>query len=433
MIGSGRLEQGDCIDVMLEMYARGEQFDALVSDPPYHLTSVVERFGKPGAAHAKHGTDGLYARQSRGFMGKEWDGGDVAFQASTWRLAYDILKPGAHLLAFGGSRTFHRMAVAIEDAGFEIRDCVMWLYGTGFPKSHDVSKGIDKRLGVSGEVVAIGDPVKRMIPGADQDATGSWVKDNGREYQPGAYIPGSPEAAAWQGWGTALKPGYEPIIVARKPLAGTVAANVLAHGTGALNIDVSRIGESGATKRSHQAAYERTEDGKEDRSQHWARTGHKIEALALGRWPANVIHDGSDDVLEAFAEFGERGAAAPVRGTEASDASTGRVTGRRARVPGAFHGDTGSAARFFYSAKATAADRAGSKHPTVKPLALMRYLCRLVTPPGGTVLDPFAGSGTTLAAAMECGFNAVGIERDPEYQADIQRRLDALELASLCA
>ncbi|WP_419900616.1 DNA-methyltransferase [Roseomonas sp. USHLN139] len=366
---------------MLDLALAGEQVDAVITDPPYHLTSVVKRFGKEGAAPAKHGTDGLFARQSRGFMGKEWDGGDIAFQPETWRLAFDLLKPGGHLLAFGGSRTYHRMAVAIEDAGFELRDTVMWLYGTGFPKSHDVSKGIDKMLGAEREKVApksvighqrnIGNVRPYML-----DPNHMTVSDE----------PASPEAAQWQGWGTALKPAFEPIIVARKPLAGTVAANVLAHGTGALNIDACRVqGEDNPVKWDKPRGGIWTTDS--------AATGTLVENPA-GRWPANVIHDGSEQVEAAF---------------------------------------PGEAARFFYSAKASKADRADSKHPTVKPLALMRYLCRLVTPPGGTVLDPFSGSGTTLQAAMECGFNAIAIEREPEYQADIRRRIDALELESLCA
>lgn len=353
---------------MLELAASGTLFDAMVTDPPYDLVSVVKRFGGANAAPAKHGTNGLFARQSRGFMGKEWDGTGVAFSPDTWRLAYDVLKPGAHLLAFGGSRTYHRMAVAIEDAGFEIRDCIMWLYGTGFPKSHNLD-------------------------------------------------------GAWDGWGTALKPAFEPIIVARKPLDGTVAANVLAHGTGALNIDASRI----AAPEGKTTGGRGRSDGAVGRQ---PSTGYDA---AAGRWPANVIHDGSDEVLEAFAAYGEsKSSDRPRHNGAFKSVAKGQETARTSHG----HADTGTAARFFYSAKASAADRANSKHPTVKPLALMRYLVTLVTPPGGTVLDPFSGSGTTLQAAAECGFNAVGIERDPEYQADILRRiarLQAAELEALCA
>ena len=361
-------------------------------------------------------------------MQRTWDGGDVALRSATWRLAHDVLRPGAHLLAFGGSRTFHRMACAIEDAGFEIRDCIMWMYGTGFPKSHDVSKGIDKALGAERGVIGQHRTNKADSGGQTYAALG--------EFRQSAFVditaPATPEAADWQGWGTALKPAFEPIIVARKPLGGTVAANVLAHGTGALNIDACRIPSSTA-----------------DLEEMAGRSGSRVMGGTLdygmkpqgmwapdtaGRWPANVIHDGSDEVLEAFAAYGER----PARDgfTKGSNRGSGSVGFTLTTGESAQRRDTGTAARFFYSAKATAADRADSKHPTVKPLALMRYLVTLVTPPGGTVLDPFSGSGTTLQAAAECGFNAVGIERDPEYQADILRRiarLQAAELEALCA
>lgn len=417
-----RLIKGDCRDAMLSLALDGETFDSVVTDPPYHLTSTVERFGKAGSAPAKSdGATGVYARASRGFMGKEWDGGDVAFQADTWRACWDLLKPGAHLVAFGGSRTYHRIACAIEDAGFEIRDSLMWLYGTGFPKSHDVAKGIDKQLGVTGTVTPNGSPVARMIPGNDQNESGSWIKDSGRTYQPGEYEPGSAEAAAWQGWGTALKPAFEPIILARKPLAGTVAANVLQHGTGALNIDACRI-ELAPDDKLQDGITGRNGRGM-DESGAW---GFKAvdRAAGLGRWPANVLHDGSPEVLEAFAAYGERPGQQGRARTDGSPKNRnvyGSMSyGTQNPEP---RGDTGSAARFFYSAKASAADRAGSKHPTVKPLALMRWLCRLVTPPGGHILDPFGGSGSTLQAAHECGFSATTIELDPEYQADIERRI----------
>lgn len=254
-----------------------------------------------------------------------------------------ILKPGGHLLSFGGTRTYHRMAVAIEDAGFEIRDQIGWLYGTGFPKSHNLSD-------------------------------------------------------EWDGWGTALKPAWEPLVLARKPLIGTVAETVLAHGTGALNIDGCRVpteerlgGGAESITRSDQKGNEGWTrprmDCAESQQAHAARVRSNVKkAECLGRWPANVIHDGSDEVEEAFATFGK-------------------------------------ASRFFYSAKASQSERDGSKHPTVKPVSLMRYLCRLVTPPGGTVLDPFAGTGSTGQAAVEEGFNAVLIEREAAYCKDIRRRL----------
>lgn len=428
---SASLESGDCRDVLLELAALGETFHACVTDPPYHLTSTVDRFGGDNAAPA---APGVYGRSSAGFMGKRWDGGDIAFRPETWRLVFDVLKPGAYLLAFGGSRTYHRMACAIEDAGFEIRDSIMWLYGTGFPKSHDISKAIDKAAGaVRTEVVGS----KLGRPGMSKDGSNQRSGFDSAFGGAGAsamssdiLAPATPEAAEWAGWGSALKPAFEPIIVARRPLAGTLAANTLAHGCGGLNIDASRIplaeGEAGGAwgeGKSSGSCWSpgRTGGGSEPE-------GRKHE---LGRWPANVMHDGSPEVLEAFAAYGDRGAHADVPADAPSPASSGRATGKRNRVSSVARKDTGTAARFFYSPKAGAADRAGSEHPTVKRLDLMRYLCRLVTRPGGRILDPFAGSGTTLQAAVECGFEALGIEADPGYQADILRRLAAMDAAAL--
>lgn len=349
---------GDCREAMAAMPATS--FDACVTDPPYHLTTGKKGGTGPASASAKtpHGR----ARITAGFMGKAWDGGDVAMQPATWEAVLRVLKPGAYLLAFGGTRTFHRMAVAIEDAGFEIRDCVMWMYGTGFPKNLNMGNG----------------------------------------------------------FGTALKPAWEPIIVARKPLIGTVAENVLAHGTGALNIDGCRIEAQGRPLREAG-----TRDN--DRTVYgggWQAGSKAVGATDIGRWPANVIHDGSDEVLDAFAAFGERPgqiARARTDGGDMGDKVLGAL--RHITTNPQPRGDAGTAARFFYSAKATKADRAGSSHPTVKPIALMRYLCRLVTPPGGTVLDPFAGSGTTGLAAMQEGFLPTLIEAEPEYVNDIRRRL----------
>lgn len=366
-----RLHRGDCrrwMQRFADQIARGERepFDSCVTDPPYHLVSIVRRFGKPGSAPAKsNGASGVYGRASAGFMGQKWDGlGDdgrgVAFDPETWALVAACLKPGAHLAAFGSPRGYHRMACAIEDAGFEIRDSLLWLFGSGFPKSHNMK----------------GD---------------------------------------WQGWGTALKPAYEPIVFARLPLSeGSVAANVLAHGTGALNVDGCRVRTDEDCRRSINAGgghLESWRTGKND----CITGGHQA-----GRWPANVIHDGSEEVVAAFPS--EAGAQRPVSGQEGS-APTDAVYGQRGRVPGAFHGDAGSAARFFYSAKADAEDRWGSRHPTVKPVELMRWLVRLVTPPGGQVLEPFAGSGTTGVAAFAEGMGCALIERDAKWCRDIGNRL----------
>ena len=220
-----RIEPGDCIEVMARLAAEGVTVDSVVTDPPYHLTSIVKRFGKTSledhnntGKRARDGSDGM-ARLSRGFMGKQWDGGDVAFQAATWRLVFDLLKPGGHLLAFGGTRTYHRLACAIEDAGFEVRDMVSWLYGSGFPKSHDVSKAIDKAAGAEREVLA----TRRAddIKGGNLMKASQGLGKGTCEY---AYTaPATEEAAAWQGWGTALKPACEPIVLARKPLSEKAA------------------------------------------------------------------------------------------------------------------------------------------------------------------------------------------------------------------
>ena len=414
------LHAGDCLDVLARLKAEGRLFDACVTDPPYHLTSIVKRFGGKRAAPAKFGTDGAYARAARGFMGKTWDGGDIAFRPETWRAVFDVLKPGAHLVAFGGTRTFHRMVCAIEDAGFEVRDfkrydCAFWtkygalleslspeqsaalldmlhdlsgegvlgwVYGSGFPKSKDVARAMDKAAGAPNRGRAIPTASTRLPGGkyADEDLTSNPV---------GAYEPVTPEGAAWNGWGTALKPAWEPIILARKPLVGTVAANIKAHGTGGLNIDGCRIPTDDTISNHSRFADSATSKGIYGDSS--AQPTHQTDGQKLGRWPANVVHDGSDEVVSRFPRD-----------------------------------DAGSSSRFFFAAKASAEDRAGSRHPTVKPVDLIRWLVRLVTPPGGTVLDPFAGSGTTGAAAWREDRAATLIEREAEYCADIERRIQGL-------
>lgn len=514
---------GDCLDVIRTL--ADCSIDSVVTDPPYALVSVQKRLGNPGSAPVKsNGATGVYARGAAGFMGKQWDTGDVAFSVEFWAEALRVLKPGGHLLAFGGTRTYHRLACAIEDAGFEIRDQIGWAYGSGFPKSLDVSKAI-------------------------------------------------PAARQWAGWGTALKPAWEPICVARKPLSeGTVAANVLRWGTGAINVDGCRVGTTVETwPASRSYAPGQIQPGGKGETQ---ATG----GVPPGRWPANLIHDGSDEVVAAFPD-------AP-----GQQRSTGPEFQRKAHVYGKFagvtpaepRGDSGSSARFFYqvkqdklplfeeivvswtsesgqcqaklqvdtaqspprvivaspstdasewntflfgngladlcrtaisfttstaissttdsiiwnwltrlhtsgciadvkcetgnggshvesagrsirqltiildqtvsfpgasralsktplrisvnvapperqrlwySSKADSDDRLGSAHPTIKPVDLMQYLVRLVTPRGGTVLDPFAGTGTTGEAAFREGCMAVLIEREPEYLADIERRM----------
>ena len=409
------LHGGDCREVIRTLAANS--IDAVVTDPPYALVSIVKRFGNKGAKPTRDGD--VYSRASAGFMGKQWDTGEAAFAVEFWSQVYRVLKPGGHVIAFSGTRTYHRLAIAIEDAGFEIRDMIGWLYGSGFPKSHDVAKGIDKAKGAKGETRPTGAPVKRMIPGADQHKTG-WEKTNGREYQPGEYVPATPEAAAWEGWGTALKPSQEPCVLARKPLAGTVAANVMKHGTGAINVDGCRVGDANRQLVTSDRRLEHNTYGP-------GLGGSKSSGTtSLGRYPANIVHDGSEEVAAVFPS--EAGAGGPASGPSLRGSNESVARGRFNGLPDdrepSFYADKGSAARFFYSAKADADDRIGSKHPTVKPVDLMQWLCRLITPPGGTVLDPFAGTGTTGEAAWREGFNAILIEREAEYRADIARRME---------
>lgn len=718
---------GDCILILgdsKEVLKEIEGVHAVVTDPPYHLTSIVKRFGKEGSAPAKHGTDGAFARASKGFMGQTWDGGDIAFRPEFWEQVGNSMLPGAHILAFSGSRTYHRMAVGIEDAGFEIRDQIMWLYGcltsdtecltregwksylevttstdvmqwdhtsgklswakpskiheydfdgelinfknrntdqlltpnhrvyakvrrhsrhekpssyevieadvihnrssawhvdlplagvlddgekvdpkyaylmgwwltdawnhgdgkaimfsqskpatleklrkalepfspseytkkprkcnhatehtfyvtgdiayklkldapdrklgwdvlgwnkearaalfdglmdgdgsrkegqnvhvfwskdqsrrdvfmalalslgyrvydcpsnycvyvnmerdttqlqhkhrankvpysgkvwcltvptgafvvrrkgkafitgnSGFPKSLDISKAIDKAAGAKREKVASGNPVKRMILGADQNATGSWIKDNGRVYQPGKELPSTDEAKHWDGWGTALKPSHEPVCMARKPLIGTNAENVLEHGTGGINIDGCRVPDDIGSLKEMPASFGPNKIyGKLDYNE-----GDLWSPSELGRWPANVIHDGSDEVL---AGFPYTASGKPGKRRKAHTTGSMGTLGSLDRLETGY-GDEGTAARFFYCAKASKKDRGeGNIHPTVKPLSLMRYLCRLITPPNGTILDPFMGSGSTGCAAIQEGFKFIGIEREEQY------------------
>lgn len=688
-----KIIQGDSRDVLKTI--ADNSIDSVVTDPPYALVSIQKRFGKPGSAPAK-GND-AYMRASKGFMSVSWDTGETAFDPEFWAEVLRVLKPGGHLIAASGTRTYHRLAVAIEDAGFEVRDMISWLYGSGFPKSHDVSKGIDK-MGPPDQApfaeFAAHYEAQRKAKGlthAKVCAAGGWhgaVNHGGSsvnwangygmptveqwavlqplleldekwservqrvQYErevlglkPGSRLAvapgqendrsrtdlaitaaGSDAARRWEGWGTALKPACEPWVLARKPLESTVAANVMAHGTGALNIDGCRISwpdgvapEIGTPGWGGPAKKLTAVPGQD------AKTVERTPPNKSGRWPANVIHDGSEEVVEAFPA--EAGAFAKVRGTEPSGVTAGIYGEFNGRTPGAFHGDSGSAARFFYtvekdslcdlchcplgrkngidlpcnatnaeqsspiqdiqaggsarcdaadssplgregkalasrshangaddclsprhlasadiaaapaqtpellklahnvecaanlcascatsiaqslvamrqgqdpaslqcpayigarnwqilirnlalyvegrentdtilttqnlktllgsvfhaigestksergaarantgsgparfhySSKADADDRLGSKHPTVKPIDLMRYLVRLVTPPGGVVLDPFAGSGSTGVAAMLEGFESILIEREADYVADIKRKV----------
>lgn len=374
----------------------GPLFDSCVTDPPYEL----------------------------GFMGKAWDNSGIAFQVETWRRVYDALKPGAHLVAFSGTRTYHRMACAIEDAGFEIRDQMAWCYGSGFPKSHDVSKAIDKAAGAEREVVGskLGRPGMAKDGSNQRNANAAFGAPVARILSSDITAPATPEAQQWQGWGSALKPAWEPICLARKPLAEkNIAANVLAHGTGAINVDACRVAHNEECK--PMAA----QSGGDLVYGQGGRKEATTDLKPAGRFPANLCHDGSEEVLAGFPETESKQAAGVARsngvlkhGGENARPSHGteqRVTGLEGFT------DSGSAARFFYSAKAGPLDRIGTAHATVKPVDLMRWLCRLITPPGGHILEPFAGSGTTGIAAMAEGFDCTMIELEADHAADIERKL----------
>jgi len=400
-VATFEIHHGDNRDVLKTL--ADNSVDSVVTDPPYEL----------------------------GFMGKSWDASGIAFNTEVWQECLRVLKPGGHLLAFSGSRTYHRMAVAIEDAGFEMRDQIMWIYGSGFPKSLDISKALDKQEGIwrgrAGKVVSNND----AMSGVNYERT-----PKGPPY--------TEEAKQWQGWGTALKPAHEPVVVARKPLIGTVAANVLTYGTGGLNIDASRVAHLSEADRASATPQGKVTSNKMAGATPDVENLGRVEVerpdTSLGRWPANVIHDGSDEIVELFPNSKGNGS---LGGGEGGIWATGN---KQQVSPG--YTDSGSAARFFYCAKASKRDRnegldgfeavrvhdgrqegtvGGSNprnrsnnyrqnhHPTVKPTDLMRYLCRLVTPPNGIVLDPFMGSGSTGKAAIYEGFNFVGIEMTDEY------------------
>ena len=370
-----QLKHADCRKAMQDMDAAS--VDSIVTDPPYGLS----------------------------FMGKAWDHG-VPGQVF-WDAALRVAKPGAHLLAFGGTRTYHRLVCAIEDAGWEIRDTIAWVHAMGFPKSLDVSKAIDKAAGVEREVGKPGRYASRRP--RDEVPSVNAYQGVGDASTALVTAPATPEAEQWDGWGTALKPALEPICVARKPFSGTVAENVLEHGTGALNVDGCRVeGVKGVPASVSNAG------------QHGWGTGGDMERKQQqnGRWPANLIHDGSDEVVRLFPHT-KSGEVNPQPGEMKHDVYN---AGFKQNSVNHFPASEGSAARFFYCAKATKADRGSfNDHPTVKPTDLMRYLCRLVTPPGGLVLDPFMGSGSTGKAAVQEGFRFVGIEKDA-HSIDIARR-----------
>jgi len=385
------IHNGNCIEVMRTM--ADNSVDSIVTDPPYEL----------------------------GFMGKSWDSTGIAFNVEVWTEALRVLKPGGHLLAFSGSRTYHRMAVAIEDAGFQIRDQIMWIYGSGFPKSLDVSKAIDNKAGNKRAVI---DEVKIR-------------KDDGTNYALGhsgnltSLEPITPEAQQWAGWGTALKPAHEPIVLARKPLIGTVAANVLEYGTGGLNIDGSRVGSDEMTKTTSNGV-KISENG----SMSGANFEREIVGTVQGRFPANIIHDGSDEVTALLGEparFFYCAKASKRDRNEGLDGFEGQSIGAKgnglARICATCSASTIQGCECPDRTYVNPTRQ--NHHPTVKPTDLMRYLVKLITPPNGIVLDPFTGSGSTGKGAVIEGFNFIGIELDPDYvaiaTARIQYQLDNIE------
>ena len=426
---------GDVLERLREL--PDKSVDSIVTDPPYEL----------------------------GFMGKAWDSTGIAYSVPMWREALRVLKPGGHLLSFGGSRTYHRMACAIEDAGFEIRDQIMWIYGSGFPKSLDVSKAIDKAAGVARPVVGVnangsGANLTKLNNHGAGDTGIGYMDGSGKVFDVTAAATDA--AKQWSGWGTALKPAHEPICVARKPLIGTVAANVLAHGTGALNIDACRVEH--VTINGGNLADNPHLRGTKLRSAPVATAfGREGDETALtsaaGRWPANVIHDGSEEVVSLFPQTSSGIGAVKRESASENGGNRGSALGAESCPAGTemvSYGDSGSAARFFYTTKADRAEREsgcydvtpqkrddsrqegnpggdnprnrgvherGNNHPTVKPVDLMRYLVRLVTPPGGVVLDTFMGSGSTGVAAMFEGMDFIGIDNKAEYAEIAEKRI----------
>ena len=368
-IGNATLYCADCKDVLPLL----KDIDSCVTDPPYGLS----------------------------FMGRQWDydvpGVDI------WTQIHDVLKPGSHLLSFFGSRTYHRGAIPIEDAGFEIRDQLMWLYGSGFPKSLNIGKAVDKLQGNEREVVG-----KRKAHDIRGNALMEATVPEYKKEKSQIDIEITKGNSEWEGWGTALKPAHEPIVMARKPLAGTVAQTVLDHGTGGINIDECRVGENGGTtKKEFLDKDSKTVYGD-------GLNGSFGIPIDKGRYPANVMHDGSEEVQKIFPQTSKSSGGRSYQNT--NQIYSGGWANEKGNKTDPGFGDEGTAARYFYCAKASKKDRdEGNEHPTVKPTELMKYLCRLVTPKGGVVLDPFMGSGSTGKAAIEEGLSFVGIEMDQDY------------------
>ena len=423
-----RLHNGDCLNV-LKMMIEDEVFvDSIVTDPPYEL----------------------------GFMGRSWDSTGIAFQKETWELCFKVLKPGGHLLAFSGSRTYHRMAVAIEDAGFEIRDQVMWLYGSGFPKSMNVGKALDKKLGNERE--SFGTKLKK----AGDMRGGNYVK--GGDYK-SIEIEITKGNTEWEGWGTALKPAHEPLVLARKPLSeNSVVDNVLKHRTGGINIDECRVegndakypdtnpdfrdqgrqskenigidklsfGQTENVKRKKVVRKSRDENGvwTNDNSGMKAEGSEYADADPRGRFPSNVMHDGSGSIKELFEDKSKYFYCAKTSKAERNQGLDNLPTKKASSMPGRRNPDDMKESKIDQDVTSRFVTQKKNIHPTVKPIKLMKYLCRLITPKGGTVLDPFMGSGSTGMAAKEENFEFVGIEKEEEYFNIASARIESVETKS---
>jgi len=393
---------GDCLEEMKKI--PDGSVDLVLTDPPYEL----------------------------GFMGKSWDSTGIANNIEVWKECLRVLKPGGYLLSFGGTRTYHRMASAIEDAGFEVRDMIEWVYGSGFPKSLDISKAIDKKFGAEREVIG---KSKRHGGGKNFSSFGESLENNPH---PDITAPATKEAKQYSGWGTALKPAHEPICMARKPLAEkTVAENVLKYGTGGINIDESRV-ETSENITIHKGNKFGGIAGTTPET-------FKTDGQSLGRFPANLIHDNSEEVRECFPD-----SKSPAKRQTNSWYLTGEANGVDGEAEG--YGDSGNASRFFksimtdslctlcclpfdikhdewksllYQAKASKSDRGdGNNHPTVKPVALMEYLITMTSRDGAIILDPFMGSGTTGVASKKLNRNFIGIEMDETYFNIAKERID---------
>jgi len=459
--------------------------DSIVTDPPYALTSIKKRFGKEGSAPAQFGSDGAFQRASKGFMGKEWDAEVPTVEF--WSEVYRVLKPGGHVLSFGGTRTYHRMAVNIEDAGFEIRDQIMWIYGSGFPKSHNIGKAIDKIQGNEREV--LGTKADFSLDGAKRNPNnhremGEAAKEISHEYgyKQGWEAPVTKGQSDWEGWGTALKPANEPICLARKPLSEkTIAENVLKWGTGGLNIDASRISFVDESDKSY---------GIENKKQQNIYGGGnglmrgEYNPNQEGRFPANVILDEeAGKILDEQSGIKQSQKRKPEynKPTEHTNTYTPKASDYRDDNT---YSDKGGASRFFYVPKVSKKERnagmdikvgifnqrprredgtiiykethpeewkeamnklprkdktskaaaeeklqgeKGNTHPTVKPINLLTYLVRLVTPKNGVVMDCFMGSGSTGISAQLEGFKFIGMEMDEDYFNIAETRINAYE------